>query len=474
MRKWIAVLLAMLLLAALSCVALAEEDAPFDATLFEEYKDANWKRLQSTYYWEFEDDFWLYQIYQDATSATAKETLDLTALEVVFGIRGWGMADGVPFVLLCGSSPQEIAFSRLDILVGDRVYTVDASKVSKFHSGEMEDGVFELYATYVLGTEGIQLFHDLQAQGGKFTMRAFHTNKEYIEIEPKTPHNYKAFYEGLQYSHFMNAEGNISPTTQRALTAIDKDRKLPNITSADRSDKIWPVITPAPTLLVNLNKDDLAQYEPINVGDKSDHILDIRMRMYELGYFSKVPTQTEFTKGMVEFVNAFQAQNGLPVENVITPEMQALLFSEHALAVATATPRPTATPKPTPTPYVEPTIALTQTKTADWARSNGVAWFKIQVKNVSETATIERVGVLYHCKDKEEAQITNTLTGDTHTLAWVDTTVKPGRTVMTGKVKAEGYADVAYVWCTLYGYVLSDGTEVILPERDQVFWGLRY
>lgn len=474
MRKWIAALLVMLLLAAPLGTMLAE-DAPFDVALLKEYKDINWKTLLYTTFWDSDEDFWAYQVYFDTPSATISENLKLTSLEIAFGIQGWDMADGIPYIVFAGKSTEEVAFERLEILVGDRVYNIDASKISNFYSGEVEDnGNYSLYASFTLGTETIRLLNDLAEQNGKLTMRAYYSSKEFIELTPPNTHAYTAFYEGLLYSHYLNDDGNISPSAQRTLAAIEKNRKLPNITSTIRTDKIWPIVTPAPTLLVKLDSSDLAQYEAIHVGEKSDHILDIRMRMYELGYFSKLPTQTEFTKGMVEFVNAFQAQNGLPVENTITPEMQALLFSEHALAIATATPRPTATPKPTAPPYVEPAVALEQSKTSEWARSNGVAWFRVQVKNISETVTVERLGVLYYCVDKEDESIINSLSGDTHTIAWVDTTVKPGRTVMSSKVKAEGYASVAGVWCTLYGYVLSDGTEVILPERDQVLWFLKY
>ena len=36
-----------------------------------------------------------------------------------------------------------------------------------------------------------------------------------------------------------------------------------------------------------------SQYETLKPGSKGQAVLDARMRLYELGYFTKVPTQTD-------------------------------------------------------------------------------------------------------------------------------------------------------------------------------------
>ena len=50
------------------------------------------------------------------------------------------------------------------------------------------------------------------------------------------------------------------------------------------------------------------------------------MKMYELGYFKKKPTQMEYTRNMVDYVKAFERDYGLEQDGILSPEDQVVLF----------------------------------------------------------------------------------------------------------------------------------------------------
>ena len=69
-----------------------------------------------------------------------------------------------------------------------------------------------------------------------------------------------------------------------------------------------------------------SQYETLKPGSKGQAVLDARMRLYELGYFSKVPTQTEYTTAMMDYVKKFEKDYGLKQDGILSPEDQEVLF----------------------------------------------------------------------------------------------------------------------------------------------------
>lgn len=469
MRKLLSLLIALLLIT-FAAFSLAEE-APFSVELLKEYTTITWNKLIGTQLDDETEDNWSYFTAYDLSDFLF-DGFAPDSFTLYIGVDGISSVNGIPIILLLGNSGQKISIIKMDILVGNRVYRIDASKIPSFYTGEKNnDGTYKFASYFRLGLESVNLFSDIYAQEGNFTLRAYYGKSEHFDISPaRKTIQYSRYYEGLLYSHFYDSKGNVSPAVERMLRNNEKKNNIAKVTVVDRSDKVWSVVTPAPTPLAQLNDSATSQYETLTVGHRSDHLLKIRMRMYELGYFAKVPTQTEFTNGMVEYVNAFQMQNGLPIEKSISPEMQALLFSEHALSKATATPRPTATPKPTPTPYVEPAVILQQSGKGDWARSNGVPWFSTEIKNISKTKTVTKVAVLYHCEDENGEQIINANTGETDTVVWLDATIRPGRSKMMPKIRTEGYENVKSARCTLYAYQLEDGTVVIIPEREHLYW----
>lgn len=475
MKKLLTLLLALCMV--LSCMPAMASETAFHASALEAYLknhltlDVFFRQAQPDYAdWEYYllDDSMRYVIETDSLCANIKLYLTL------YGI---GEDDAIPALEFIGEADRSFTVDHLSVLVGKNVYTIDVSSSAQKYgevapNGENSYGV-SLF--FFLGTAGIDMLNDLYAADGECTLRIYHDKKAYTEIEQPAMDAYALFYEGLIASGYLTEAGKIKPSTERLLTkGIDKDRTMPTTTVSTINDRIWPVITPVPTPLANISVRDLAKYETLAIGYEGEIILDIRMRMYELGYFTKVPTQTEFTKGMVEYVNRFQAENGLPVEDIITPEMQALLFSEHVMEKATATPRPTATPKPTATPFAEPDVILQLTGIADWARYKGVPWMKQEIRNLSKESTVTDVTFLYYCQDENEQRLTNTATGEDTTLATIAFTLRPGRKDTTKQIKVEDYENVKHVWATLYGYTLEDGTEVIIPEREHVYWHLEY
>lgn len=52
-------------------------------------------------------------------------------------------------------------------------------------------------------------------------------------------------------------------------------------------------------------------YETLQPGSNGQEVLDARMRLYELGYFKKQPTQTEYTENMKKYVQQFEKDYGL-------------------------------------------------------------------------------------------------------------------------------------------------------------------
>ena len=73
-------------------------------------------------------------------------------------------------------------------------------------------------------------------------------------------------------------------------------------------------------------KSQTPQYEILKPGSKGQAVLDARMKLYELGYFSKKPTQTEYTNNMKDYVKKFEKDNGLKQDGVLSPEDQEVLF----------------------------------------------------------------------------------------------------------------------------------------------------
>lgn len=68
-------------------------------------------------------------------------------------------------------------------------------------------------------------------------------------------------------------------------------------------------------------------YETLKPGSKGQAVLDARMKLYELGYFRKKPTQTEYTNNMMDYVKKFEKDYGLMQDGILSPEDLTVLYN---------------------------------------------------------------------------------------------------------------------------------------------------
>lgn len=79
-------------------------------------------------------------------------------------------------------------------------------------------------------------------------------------------------------------------------------------------------------LIEEAQKEPEKTYTTLKPGSNGQEVLDARMKLYELGYFKKKPTQTEYTDSMADYVKKFEKDNGLTQDGVLSPEDQEALF----------------------------------------------------------------------------------------------------------------------------------------------------
>lgn len=79
-------------------------------------------------------------------------------------------------------------------------------------------------------------------------------------------------------------------------------------------------------LIEEAQKETEKTYATLKPGSNGQEVLDARMKLYELGYFKKKPTQTEYTDSMADYVKKFEKDHGLTQDGVLSPEDQEVLF----------------------------------------------------------------------------------------------------------------------------------------------------
>lgn len=79
-------------------------------------------------------------------------------------------------------------------------------------------------------------------------------------------------------------------------------------------------------LIEEAQKEPEKTYVTLKPGSNGQEVLDARMKLYELGYFKKKPTQTEYTDSMADYVKKFEKDHGLTQDGVLSPEDQEVLF----------------------------------------------------------------------------------------------------------------------------------------------------
>ncbi|MBP3542425.1 MAG: phosphodiester glycosidase family protein [Clostridia bacterium] len=109
-------------------------------------------------------------------------------------------------------------------------------------------------------------------------------------------------------------------------------------------------------------------------GDNKAEIKQIKLRLYELGYYNSSNLNREFNSTMTRTVKTFQEQNGLEVTGKITVADKEFLFSDAAQPYVEPTPTPAPTPEPLPEqrPLMDPAAPE---RDADGYLADGTEYF---------------------------------------------------------------------------------------------------
>ncbi|MGN0774424.1 MAG: peptidoglycan-binding protein, partial [Candidatus Ventricola sp.] len=128
--------------------------------------------------------------------------------------------------------------------------------------------------------------------------------------------------EGYMLAEFIR---QLKPAT---LTEVDAETVLEQ----------YPVLSCDPIGDIKLaepfeySPEELAPYSTLRTGDSSEAVRQLKLRLYELGYFKKENNNTRYTESTAEVIRLFQRDNGLPVSGEADPQTQATLFDDRVLA----------------------------------------------------------------------------------------------------------------------------------------------
>ncbi len=92
-----------------------------------------------------------------------------------------------------------------------------------------------------------------------------------------------------------------------------------------------------------------APYRTLEEGMSGEDVRQLKLRMYELGYFYSDIVSNAYNSLMTRRIAWLQQRNGLDETGIATPDLQTLIYSD-AVIPAEDVPEPTATPLPTPEP----------------------------------------------------------------------------------------------------------------------------
>lgn len=146
------------------------------------------------------------------------------------------------------------------------------------------------------------------------------TRTEYLRNEIIDNEKYGYGDDGLlqQVKHF-NSSGKCTQTDTYTYVYYGTERVRTEEGLAEHRERMNQLIEEA-------QKEPEKTYTTLKPGSNSQEVLDARMKLYELGYFKKKPTQTEYTDSMADYVKKFEKDHGLTQDGVLSPEDQEVLF----------------------------------------------------------------------------------------------------------------------------------------------------
>lgn len=146
------------------------------------------------------------------------------------------------------------------------------------------------------------------------------TRTEYLRNEIIDNEKYGYGDDGLlqQVKHF-DSSGKCTQTDTYTYAYYGTERVRTEEGLAEHRERMNQLIEEA-------QKEPEKTYATLKPGSNSQEVLDARMKLYELGYFKKKPTQTEYTDSMADYVKKFEKDHGLTQDGVLSPEDQEVLF----------------------------------------------------------------------------------------------------------------------------------------------------
>lgn len=227
-----------------------------------------------------------------------------------------------------------------------------------------------------------KMLSDYTASGDDLTALLASLETSAQEIQALTPEN-ATEEETLYVSALSKIENDIANClTSDALAVSQNDAE-----SAAQSDERWAVVnssvaaleaarsTAELTAIVNGEQVEVAQTEPtpeptpepvnyntLSKGDKSDEVLDMQNRLYELGFLLD-DRDGAFGSKTQTAVKMFQQVAGLPITGIADSATLNALYADDAPRTSNAQPTPTPptqyAAEPTPEPAAEATEAPT-------------------------------------------------------------------------------------------------------------------
>lgn len=146
------------------------------------------------------------------------------------------------------------------------------------------------------------------------------TRTEYLRNEIIDNEKYGYGDDGLlqQVKHF-DSSGKCTQTDTYTYAYYGTERVRTEEGLAEHRERMNQLIEEA-------QKEPEKTYTTLKPGSNSQEVLDARMKLYELGYFKKKPTQTEYTDSMADYVKKFEKDHSLTQDGVLSPEDQEVLF----------------------------------------------------------------------------------------------------------------------------------------------------
>lgn len=138
--------------------------------------------------------------------------------------------------------------------------------------------------------------------------------------------------DGALWYHVQEKSGREGYMLAELLVQIAPARLLP-VSEEDVRER-YPVLSCDPVKdareadLPAYNSEELAKYRTLTVGSRSDEVLRLKRRLYEMGYFSKPNENKNYTESTADVIEKFQADIGLPVTGIADALTQAALFDE--------------------------------------------------------------------------------------------------------------------------------------------------